>query len=70
MWHTGLMATLEPVGIHGKHISLLNGYLKHRVLRAAFNGIGSCAKSIKAGVPEISILGPILFIMFIEDIQK
>ena len=63
VWHKGLIAKLESIGIHGKLLSWLNDYLKDRVLEVAMNGICSDAKSVNEGVPQRSILRPLLFLV-------
>ena len=62
VWHKGLMAKLESIGIQEKLPSWLNEYLKNRVLKVAINGI--CSGS----VPQGSILGPFLLIIFINEL--
>lgn len=49
---------------------LIENYLKDRTQRVDINGVISEARDILAGVPQGSILGPILFCMYINDLPK
>lgn len=69
VWHTGL---LHKISEHfPKQLSeLLGSYLTGRMFRVKFDNEFSELKEINAGVPQGSVLGPILYLIFTNDIPN
>ena len=70
VWHKGLLFKLRQNGIDGKLLEWFSSYLRQRKQKVCFKLCYSSLKSIFAGVPQGTLLGPFLFMVYINDIAK
>ena len=68
VWHQGLVYKLKRIGIEGDMINIIESFLSDRKQRVTIDGKFSDWVDINAGVPQGSLLGPILFLVYINDI--
>jgi len=68
VWHIGLLHKLRTLGVCGRLIDWLSDYLSNRKQRVIINGRSSDWIIIEAGLPQGSIIGPLLFLIYINDI--
>ena len=66
VWHNGLIYKLKQNAVAGNLLDTLTNFLKERKERVILNGQYSTWTNVEAGVPQGSILGPLLFLILIS----
>ena len=68
VWHEGLLLKLKSNGISGHLLNLFSDFLDERYQRTVLNGTSFDWKRITAGFSQGSVLGPFLFLFYINDL--
>ena len=70
VWRTGLVQKMHDIGVPLRFVQWTTAWLTNRIARLQLNGVTGRCRSFKEGLPQGSVLSPLLFVLYISDLLR
>ena len=70
VWHDGLIFKMRQNGVSGRLLKIFQNYSNNRKQRVVLNGFPADYSTIESVVPPGSVLDPLLFLIYINDLER
>ena len=68
VWRTGLLQKMLDIGVPLRFVQWTTAWLANRIARVQLNGVTWRCRTFKEGLPQGSVLSPLLFVLYIDDL--
>ena len=64
-----LLKRLQSLGVHGNYLKWFNSFLSGRSIQVVLNDVFSSPFQVRRGVPQGSVLGPLLYLLYVDSMR-
>ena len=67
VWRTGLLQKMLDIGVPLRFVQWTTAWITNRIARVQLNGVNGRCRTYKEGLPQGSVISPLLFVLYVND---